>query len=69
MFKKRDILHIACLVEKVTNHIVLMWKIKFNLKQVKQKSVEVCITRSYRIFRILHIPGYKNINSLYGVMA
>ena len=29
LFKWRDVLHIGCLVEKVINHIVLIWTIKF----------------------------------------
>ena len=45
LFKWRDVLHIECLVEKMINHVVLIWTIKFNVKQIKQKSLEVCITR------------------------
>ena len=35
LFKRRDVLHIGCLVEKVINHIVLIRTNKFDLKQVK----------------------------------
>ena len=45
--KRRNVLHIGCLVEKVINHILLIWTIKFNVKQVKHKPLEVCITRIY----------------------
>ena len=44
LFKWRNVLHIEWFVEKVINHIVLMWTIKFNVKQVKQKPLKVCIT-------------------------
>ena len=43
IFKRRDVLQIKCLVEKVINHIVLIWTISFNVKQVKQKALKVCI--------------------------
>ena len=70
LFKRKDVLNIRCLVEKVINHIVLMWTIRFNLKLVNQKPVEVCIT--WKVIRFLEFyifPGYKNINRLYGAMA
>ena len=44
LFKRRDVLHTGCLVEKQRNHIILIWTIKFNVKQVKQKRLDVCIT-------------------------
>ena len=70
LFKRRIVLHIGCIVEKVINHIVLIWAIKFNVKQVKQKPLEVCIT--WKVVGVLEFyifPGYKNINRLYGAMA
>ena len=77
LFKQRDVLHIGCLVEmfigclvQVINRTVLIWTIKFNLKQVKQKPVEVCITWKVKEFLEFYIfPGYKNINRLYGAMT
>ena len=44
LLKWRDVLYIECLVEKVINHIVLKWRIRFNVKQVKQKPLKVCIS-------------------------
>ena len=44
LFKRRDVLHIKFLVEKVINYIVLMGTIRYNVKQVKQKPLKVCIT-------------------------
>ena len=43
LFKWRDVLHIGCVVERVRNHIVLLSKIKFNAKLVKQKPLESCL--------------------------
>ena len=43
LLKRRNVLHIECLVEKTINHLVLIWTIKFNVKQVKNY-LEVCIT-------------------------
>ena len=64
LFKRRDFLHIGCLAEKVISHIVLIWTIKFNLKQVKP--LEVCITWKVTGFLEFYIfPGHKNINMLY----
>ena len=66
----RDVLLIGCLVEKVINHIVLIRTIEFNLKQVKQRPVEVCITWKVIWFLEFYIfLGFKNINRLYGTMA
>ena len=31
LLKRRDVLHIGCLVEKVINHIILIWTLKLNL--------------------------------------
>ena len=65
LFKRRDVFHIRCLVEKVINHIVLTWTINFNVKQVKQKHLELCIT--WKVVGVLEfhiIPGYKNISML-----
>ena len=65
LFKPRDVFLIGCLVEKLMNHIILIWAIKFNLKQVKQKPLEVWITRKVIGFLKFYIfPGYKNINML-----
>ena len=70
LFKRRDVLHIGCLAEKVINHIVFIWTTKFNLKQVKQKPVEVCITWIVKIFLEFYIfLGNKNINRIYGAMT
>ena len=44
LFKRRDVLHIRYSVEKMTNHILLTWTIRFNVKEVKQKPLKVCIT-------------------------
>ena len=47
------------------NHIVLILTIKFNLKHVKQKPLEVCITQKVVGFLKFYIfAGYKNINML-----
>ena len=43
-FKGRDVLHVQCFVEKVIHHVVLIGTIRFNIKQVKQKPLKVCIT-------------------------
>ena len=40
----RYVLRIECLAEEVINHIILIWTIRFNVKQVKQKPLKVCIT-------------------------
>ena len=70
LFKRRDVLHIGCLAEKVINHIVFIWTTKFNLKQVKQKPVEVCIAWIVKIFLEFYIfLGNKNINRIYGAMT
>ena len=44
LFKRRHVSHVQGFVEKVINHIVLIWTIKFNVKQVKQNPLKVCIT-------------------------
>ena len=45
--------------------MILIWPIKFNVKQVKQKRLEVCITWQVVEFLESYIfPGYKNINML-----
>ena len=51
LFKWRDVLHIEYLVK---NHIVLIWTIEFDLKQVKQKPC-LYYLKSYKIFGILHL--------------
>ena len=49
-------MHIGCLVEKVLNHIVFIWAIRFIVKLVKQISLEVFITRKVVGFcAILHL--------------
>ena len=65
---QRDVLHIGCLVEKVINPTVLILKIKFNLKQAKQRPVEGCITKKVIGYLEFYIfPVDKNINRLYGL--
>ena len=60
LFKRRDVLHVGCFVEKMIKHIVLIWTIKF-----KEKSLEVCVTWKFVAFLEFCIfPGYKNINML-----
>ena len=57
------------LVEKMINHVVLIWAIKFNFKQVKVKSLEVCTAWKVMGFLEFYIfPGYKNINMLKTVL-
>ena len=57
------------LVEKMINHVVLIWTVKFNVKQVKEKSLEVCATSKVIWFLEFYIfPGYKNINMLKTVL-
>ena len=47
------------------NHTVSIWTIKFNVKQVKQKPLEVCITsKVVGLLEFVILPGYKNINML-----
>ena len=49
----------------VINHIVLIRTIKFNVKQVMQKPVKVCITWKVVGFWEFYIfPGYENVNML-----
>ena len=70
LYKQNDVLNIGCLLEKVINHIVLIWTIEFDLKQVNQKPVEICITWKVIGFLEFYIfPGYKKINGLYGAVA
>ena len=65
LFEWKDVLHIWCLVEKLINHIVLKWTIKFNVKQVKQKLLEVCITwKIVGFFEFYIFPSYKNKHAL-----
>ena len=44
LFKRRDVLHIECLLGKMMNHIVLICTMKFNFKQVTQRPLKFCIT-------------------------
>ena len=45
--------------------MISIWTIKFNLKQVKQKPIEVFITWKVMVFLEYYIfPGYKNIYRL-----
>ena len=68
-FKRSYFLHIGCLVEKVINHMVLIWIIKFNLKHVMQKSVKVCIIwKVVGYSEFYNFPDYKN-SEVYGVIA
>ena len=65
LFKRRNVLHTAFLVEKVINHIVLLWTTGFNVNQVKKKPLEVCVTSKVVGFLEFYIfPGYKVINML-----
>ena len=59
LFKRRDLLHIKCLVEKLINQLVLIWTITFNVKQVKQKPLKVCLTWKVVRFGILHLSRLK----------
>ena len=49
-------LHIGCLVE---NHIPILWTMRFNDKQVKQKPSKVCITWKVVWLRILHLSSLR----------
>ena len=63
LFKRRDVLNIGCLVEKVTHHIVLIRKIKFSFTQVKQRPLKVSITwKAVGFLEFYIFTGYKNIN-------
>ena len=55
LFKQRDVLHIECLVEKMINHIVLIWTRKCNVKQVKYQSLYYL--ESCRLFGILDLSA------------
>ena len=44
LFTQRDLLHTGWLVEKMINHVAVIWTIKFNVKQVKEKPLKVRIT-------------------------
>ena len=59
-------MHIGCLVEKkMINQIVLIRAIKFNVKHVKQKPLEVCITwKVVGCLEFYTFSGYKNIEML-----
>ena len=49
----------------VINHIVLIRTIKFNVKEVMQKPLKVCITWKVVGFWEFYIfPGYENVNML-----
>ena len=62
LLKRRDVLHIKCFVEKMLDHIVLIWTIKFNVKQVNQKPLKVCIT--WNVIGFLEFYIFLNINIL-----
>ena len=62
LLKRRDVLHIKCLVQKVINHIVLIWTIRFNVKQVKQKPLKVCST--WKVIELLEFYVFPNISML-----
>ena len=53
LFKGGDVLHIECLVEQVINLIVLIWIIRFNVKQVKQKPLKKYFTENCLSFSCL----------------
>ena len=60
LFKQRDVLHVRCFKEKMINHTVLVWTIRFNVKQVKQKPLKVCITWKivgFLEFQVLSFQG------------
>ena len=60
LFKRKDVLYIGCLEEKVINHIVLILKIKYNVKQIKQKPLEICIIgKVVGFLEISFFPGCK----------
>ena len=47
------------------NYVVLKWTVKFNVKQFKKKSREVCITwKVVGFLQFCIFPVYKNINML-----
>ena len=62
LLKRRDVLHIKCSVEKVINHIALIWTIRFNVKQLKQKPLKVFIT--WKVIGFLGFYSFPNINML-----
>ena len=65
LLKWRDVLHIGCLVKKMMNQIVLIRTIKFNVKHVKQKPLEVCITWNFvGCLEVYTFPEDKNIEIL-----
>ena len=70
LFKRMDVLHTECLVEKVINHIVLISTIRFNVKQAKQKKpLKICITWRVAGFLKFYIFPYKRtINMLLAIM-
>ena len=66
LFKGRDVLHIGCLVEKNDKPQSFSFNTnKFNLKQVKQKPLEVCVIgKVVGCLEFYIFAGYKNINIL-----
>ena len=68
LLKRRDVLLIKCFVEKVINHAVLIWiwTIRFNVKQVKQKPLKVCITwKVVGFLELLKKHQYASSNPVY----
>ena len=56
----RDILHVGCLAEKMVNDVVLIRAININLKQVKEKSYDFCITwKVVGFLEFYHFPVHK----------
>ena len=62
LLKRRDVLHIKCLVEKVINYIILVWTIRFNVEQVRQKPLKHCIT--WKVIGFLEFYIFPYINML-----
>ena len=63
LFKRRDVLHIGCLVKKkkkMMYHIVLIRTIRFSVEQVKQKPLGVFITWKVHLSRIQKQYAYSN---------
>ena len=59
-FKRKNVLHVQCFVEKVISHIVLIRTTRFNVKQVKQKPLNVFITwKVERFLKFYIFPGKK----------
>ena len=64
LFKRRNILHMECLAEKVINHTVFTWTNRFIVKQVKQRPLKVCFTwKVVRFLKFLHLSSLKKYSN------